>query len=107
MAGGMLEIAEAMRRAGVEHRVLDDAWCAAREREAPNDEERHTFGRGVRGLAEAETENPEVLEKVAAMVELAGGDVRLLFDADGRYLGVSTTHVDRPGFRPRDREIRG
>ncbi|CAA9453630.1 MAG: hypothetical protein AVDCRST_MAG01-01-4885, partial [uncultured Rubrobacteraceae bacterium] len=37
----------------------------------------------------------------------AGGDVVLFFDADGRYLGVSTTNVDRPGFCPRSQETRG
>lgn len=107
----MLEVAEAMRRAGVEHRVIDEGWCPARFREAPDDEERDTFGRGVRGLAEAEDADPDVLGEVAAMLELAGGDVVLFFDAGGRYLGVSTTNVDRPGFHPRshprDREMRG
>lgn len=100
----MLEVAAAMRRAGVEHRLIDDGWCAAREREATNDEDRDTFSRGVRGLAEAEDADLEVLEEVAAMIELAGGDVMLFFDGDGTYLGISTTNVDRPGFHRRDRE---
>lgn len=103
----MLEVAEAMRRAGVEHRVITGEWCAARFREAPNEEDRGTYVRGIRGLAEAEGADAGVLEKVAPTVELAGGDVVLFFDADGRYLGVSTTNVDRPGFCPRSQETRG
>ena len=103
----MLEVAEAMRRAGVEHRVITEEWCAAREREVPNEEDRGTYVRGVRRLAEAEGADAGVLEKVAAMVELAGGDVVLFFDGGGNYLGVSTFHVDRPRFYPRSQETRG
>ena len=50
----MLEVAEAMKRAGVELAVKDDEWCAVRAREATNAEDREILLGGIRRQAEAE-----------------------------------------------------
>ena len=88
-----VEVAEALRRAGVRFLVMDDEWCAEQYRSQTNDEDRYTYARGMRGIADAEDVDREVIGEVASAIELAGGLV-MFFDGRGGYLGHSTTHVE-------------